>query len=104
MDQGRIVQIGSPEELILKPKNDYVARFTKGVPRSKVVKASSIMRKTDNSHPENSIFVKPDDRIADVSEILAKSNSTITVRDEAGKIHGVIDRETFIQVLAGANI
>ena len=44
MDQGRIVQIGSPEELILKPENDYVARFTKGVPRSKVVKASSIMR------------------------------------------------------------
>ena len=37
MDQGRIVQIGSPEELILKPENDYVARFTKGVPRSKVV-------------------------------------------------------------------
>jgi hypothetical protein len=26
------------------------------------------------------------------------------VRDEAGKIHGVIDRETFIQVLAGANV
>ena len=104
MDQGRIVQIGSPEELILKPENDYVARFTKGVPRSKVVKASSIMRKTDNSDPENSIFVKPDDRIADVSEILTKSNSTIAVRDEAGKIHGVIDRETFIQVLAGATI
>tara|TARA_B100000676_G_C18086403_1_gene855439 strand:+ start:2000 stop:3055 length:1056 start_codon:yes stop_codon:yes gene_type:complete len=104
MDQGRIVQIGSPEELILKPENDYVARFTKGVPRSKVVKASSIMRETDNTNLENSIFVKPDDRIAEVSEILTKSNSTIAVRDEAGKIHGVIDRETFIQVLAGANI
>lgn len=104
MDQGRIVQIGSPEELILKPENDYVARFTKGVPRSKVVKASSIMRKADNSDLENAIFVKPDDRIADVSEILTKSNSTIAVRDKAGKIYGVIDRETFIQVLAGANI
>jgi glycine betaine/proline transport system ATP-binding protein len=104
MDQGRIVQIGSPEELILKPENDYVARFTKGVPRSKVVKASSIMRHTDNSDLENLIFVKPDDRIADVSEILTKSNGTIAVRDEAGKIHGVIDRETFIQVLAGANV
>ena len=53
---------------------------------------------------ENLIFVKPDDRIADVSEILTKSNGTIAVRDEAGKIHGVIDRETFIQVLAGANV
>ena len=104
MDQGRIVQIGSPEELILKPENDYVARFTKGVPRSKVVKASSIMRHTNNSDLENLIFVKPDDRIADVSEILTKSNGTIAVRDEAGKIHGVIDRETFIQVLAGANV
>ena len=81
MDQGRIVQIGSPEELILKPANDYVSRFTKGVPRSKVVKASSIMRHTDISDLENLIFVKPDDRIADVSEILTKSNSTIAVRD-----------------------
>ena len=81
MDQGRIVQIGSPEELILKPANDYVSRFTKGVPRAKVVKASSIMRHTDISDLENLIFVKPDDRIADVSEILTKSNSTIAVRD-----------------------
>jgi glycine betaine/proline transport system ATP-binding protein len=44
MDQGRIVQIGTPEDLIMRPANEYVARFTKGVPKSKVVKVSTIMK------------------------------------------------------------
>ncbi|MEM6665668.1 MAG: betaine/proline/choline family ABC transporter ATP-binding protein [Pseudomonadota bacterium] len=104
MEQGRIVQIGSPEDLILRPANDYVARFTKGVPRAKVVRAATIMRKVDGAEAETSIAVRPNDRIADVADILTKSEGVIAVRDEAGRVHGIIDRETFIQVLAGATL
>ena len=31
MNEGRIVQIGSPEELVTRPANDYVANFTRDV-------------------------------------------------------------------------
>jgi len=104
MEQGRIVQIGSPEDLILRPANDYVARFTKGVPRAKVVRAATIMRSADGTEGEVGAFVRPNDRIADVADILTKSEGVIAVRGLDDRIKGIIDRETFIQVLAGATL
>lgn len=104
MDHGRIVQIGSPEDLILRPATEYVARFTKGVPRAKVVRAATIMRAAGDTPLDGSLSVRPDDRIADVADILTKSEGVIAVRDPAGKVRGIIDRETFIQVLAGATL
>jgi glycine betaine/proline transport system ATP-binding protein len=104
MEEGRIVQIGSPEDLILRPANDYVARFTKGVPRSKVVRARTIMRSADGIEGEAAVSVRPGDRIADVADILTKTEGVIAVREKEGRVLGIIDRETFIQVLAGATL
>ena len=42
MRDGRFVQTGTPAEVVLHPGDDYVAEFTRDVPRSKVVKAGSI--------------------------------------------------------------
>ena len=102
MEEGRIVQIGTPEDLILKPANDYVARFTRGVPRAKVVRAATIMRPVEAGETEVAAFVRPNDRIADVAEVLIQTEHLIAVRDDAGRMLGVIDREAFIRVLAGA--
>lgn len=102
MEEGRIVQIGTPEDLILKPANDYVARFTRGVPRAKVVRAATIMRPAREGETETAVAVKPGDRIADVAEVLIQTEDLIAVRDDTGRMLGVIDREAFIRVLAGA--
>jgi glycine betaine/proline transport system ATP-binding protein len=42
MREGRIVQIGTAAELVLQPADDYVAEFTRDVPRDRVVTAGSI--------------------------------------------------------------
>lgn len=44
MKDGEIVQMGTPERVILHPVNEYVQEFTKDVPRSQVLVAGSIMR------------------------------------------------------------
>jgi glycine betaine/proline transport system ATP-binding protein len=41
MRDGEFVQIGTPEEIVLKPKDDYVRRFATEAPRSKVVTAGT---------------------------------------------------------------
>ncbi|MDH4573150.1 quaternary amine ABC transporter ATP-binding protein [Salinicola acroporae] len=41
---GEIVQIGTPEEVLTCPADDYVARFTEGVDRSRVVTSRRVMR------------------------------------------------------------
>ncbi len=44
MKDGAVVQTGTPEELVTKPADDYVAEFTKAVTRAKVVPVASIMQ------------------------------------------------------------
>jgi glycine betaine/proline transport system ATP-binding protein len=43
MRDGRIVQIGTPEDILTDPANDYVAKFVHDVDRSRVLTASAVM-------------------------------------------------------------
>jgi glycine betaine/proline transport system ATP-binding protein len=43
MKDGEIVQVGTSEEILTEPANEYVERFVENVDRSKIITASSIM-------------------------------------------------------------
>jgi glycine betaine/proline transport system ATP-binding protein len=43
MKDGEIIQVGTPEQLVLNPATDYVAEFTRDVNRGKVLSAQSLM-------------------------------------------------------------
>ncbi len=45
MYEGKIVQIGTPEEILTTPANDYVRDFVENVNRARVIRAESIMKK-----------------------------------------------------------
>ncbi len=47
MKDGEIVQIGTPDQVIMNPADGYVAEFTKDVPRSRVLTADSIMKECE---------------------------------------------------------
>ena len=42
--EGRIVQTGTPEEIVLHPADGYVADFVAGISRLKVVRAHAVMQ------------------------------------------------------------
>jgi len=44
MKDGALVQLGTPEQIVSQPVNDYVREFTKDVPRTKVITANSLMQ------------------------------------------------------------
>jgi len=46
MRDGRFVQVGTPEEIVLHPADDYVRRFAVEAPRAKVVRAGTIVRES----------------------------------------------------------
>lgn len=102
MDHGRVVQIGSPEDLILNPANDYVARFTKNVPRAKVVRVATIMRPPSDTDSAGELSVQLNDRVADVASFIVESEGAIAVREDSGSIAGYVDRNSLIRLLAGA--
>ncbi|WP_423911070.1 quaternary amine ABC transporter ATP-binding protein [Candidatus Spongiihabitans sp.] len=43
MKDGQVVQIGAPAQLVLNPADDYVAEFTKDVPRVRIITAGEIV-------------------------------------------------------------
>lgn len=45
MKDGEVVQIGTPEDIVSHPANEYVARFLKGVDVTKVLVAEDIMKR-----------------------------------------------------------
>lgn len=47
MKDGKLIQVGTPEEILTDPADDYVARFVEKVDRSKVLLASHVMKKPD---------------------------------------------------------
>jgi glycine betaine/proline transport system ATP-binding protein len=45
MKDGHVVQVGTPEEIIANPENDYVAKFINNIDRSRILKVENIMKK-----------------------------------------------------------
>ena len=101
MYEGLIVQVGTAEELITKPATDYVAEFTKDVPRSKLLQASSIMniKKIDNL--ENT--VKHNEKIEKIASKILKSEKEFTVLDEKNQAIGTISKKEIIKALFSEN-
>ncbi|GIO23955.1 glycine betaine/L-proline ABC transporter ATP-binding protein [Oceanobacillus sp. J11TS1] len=52
MKDGVIVQIGTPEEILMNPANDYVEKFVEDVDRSKILTASHIMKRPETINIE----------------------------------------------------
>ena len=47
MKDGKFVQVGTPEDVVAHPADDYVADFTRDVPRAHVLTVRAIMRATN---------------------------------------------------------
>jgi glycine betaine/proline transport system ATP-binding protein len=99
MKDGEVIQVGTPEELVLHPATDYVAEFTRDVNRAKVMSAKSLMRQPgDGGHGGT---VRPDAKIASfASEIVAKKQPFAVV-DETGAVLGEVTPNAVIDLLAG---
>lgn len=55
MRDGRLIQVGTPEEIIAHPADDYVSAFVEGADRTQILTAEQIMRKpTTTGHPKDS--------------------------------------------------
>ncbi|CAM3487462.1 MULTISPECIES: quaternary amine ABC transporter ATP-binding protein [Saccharibacillus] len=52
MRDGEVVQIGTPEEILIQPANRYVQRFVEDVDLSKVLTASHVMRRPETITPD----------------------------------------------------
>ena len=104
MKEGRIVQIGTPAEIVMKPATSYVAKFTKDVPRAKLIRAADCMEtKNLSAAPENAFKVSADTTLEEVIGQLAREKQECCVFNSGGKIIGRIRAETVVEALAAVD-
>jgi glycine betaine/proline transport system ATP-binding protein len=98
MREGEVIQVGTPEELVMAPATDYVREFTRDVPRAKVLTARSLMRPLDHEPPA-SIKVGEAERIERVAPRLVDTDTDALVVDEGGRPIGLLARKRVLDVL-----
>ncbi len=84
MKDGEFVQVGTPEELVLAPCNDYVRDFTEEVPSQKILSAKSIMQDCELILQDNITVGAVRDKIN------SSPDGTAYITDRSGRFIGVI--------------
>ncbi|MFC5928683.1 glycine betaine/L-proline ABC transporter ATP-binding protein [Cryobacterium melibiosiphilum] len=96
MRDGRIVQIGTPEEILTDPANDYVAQFVQDVDRARVLTATSVME------PVRSVVTKTAGPRAALRTMRDLQTSVVFVLNRDRSFAGIVrDRDVLKMVKAG---
>jgi len=99
MKEGRIVQIGTPEQVVLEPADDYVAEFVEGISRLHLVKARTIMQPLSGigeSLPRASLDADLQ-QLIDLS--LAHEAEQLMIEDEKNQPIGLITRRALLRAV-----
>ncbi|MET9960712.1 glycine betaine/L-proline ABC transporter ATP-binding protein [Streptomyces sp. NPDC006326] len=100
MRDGRIVQLGTPEEIVGSPADDYVRDFVRDVPREQVLTVRSAMRPATGDGAEHGPALPPATTVVDAIEAVVRSGGPARVVDR-GRCLGVVDEAGLLAVVAG---
>ncbi|MCI5073878.1 choline ABC transporter ATP-binding protein [Oricola sp.] len=98
MEGGRIVQCGTPQEIIRKPANDYVADFVAHMNPLGVLCAEDVM--TEGAAPDGAQAVAHDMGVGAIMDIFLSNDAPLRV-EKAGKPVGVITPQSMLAGFSG---
>ncbi|MGW0625827.1 quaternary amine ABC transporter ATP-binding protein [Streptomyces sp. NPDC002758] len=100
MRDGRVVQLGTPEEIVGSPADDYVREFVRDVPREQVLTVRTAMRPASPEETASGPAIAPDATVSEAIEAVARAGAPARVMTQ-GKCVGVVDSEALLGVVAG---
>jgi glycine betaine/proline transport system ATP-binding protein len=95
---GELVQIGTPDEVVGAPADDYVADFTADVPRSHVLTLKWVMREPRPGDSEEGPVMSSDTIIREAAQAALASEHPVRVVDD-GQLVGIVDDEAILRVV-----
>jgi len=99
MRDGAIVQLGTPEEIVGAPADEYVQNFVRDVPRSHVLTLRWIMREPKPGEPLDGPHIDATTTIRNAVPVLAASEKDVCAV-EGGKVVGLVDRVAVLNAIA----
>lgn len=107
MKDGKLVQIGTPEEIITNPEDEYVADFVGGISRLRFVHAASIMQDIEQYRflfgpvPDKAPTVPPDADLDTLVDISLTWDGPILVTGPDNELLGAINRKQILRGIKG---
>lgn len=102
MKGGRLAQIGTAEELLMTPANDYVKKFVQHAPRAKLITAQKIMMPVspgDIHLAGDGGTIRNTDVLEKIARRVIESERALPVVDATGTLVGQVGRENLAQAL-----
>jgi len=103
MRDGRLIQVGTPEEIVMNPVDGYVAEFVAGISRLKVVRAHAVMEPigvdATAALPDNAPSFKVDDNLSDLITAAIDYEGVLRVVDDGGNTIGTINRSDLLKTV-----
>ena len=105
MRDGRVVQIGTAEDIVMNPADDYVADFVAGISRLKVVRAHAVMQPLNGQKvPKNAPRVNEAETLSTLIQLAIDNDKPVIVEDGGVDI-GVISRQDLLRtVIEGTEV
>lgn len=104
MRDGKMVQIGTAEDIVMHPADDYVADFVAGISRLKVVHAHAVMQPIDAYIAANGPIpagipqVQKDENLSNLINLAIEDENAILVQDKTADV-GVITRADLLRTV-----
>jgi len=102
LNHGKLVQVGTPVDIIMNPADDYVKAFVKDVNRTKVIKAKTIMKSKEDVNgidKNNLVKIKEDQFIEEFLPQVVCTNANCEVIDKSGNVKGYITNKELQKTL-----
>jgi glycine betaine/proline transport system ATP-binding protein len=99
MRDGAIVQLGTPEELVGSPADEYVENFIRDIPRTHVLTLRWIMRDPRPGETKEGPELPVETTMQNAVPLVASTDQPVrAVKD--GKVVGIVDREAILRAMA----
>ncbi len=104
MRDGRVVQIGTAEDIVMHPADDYVADFVAGISRLKVVRAHAVMepleayRQRHGPIPSDAPRVDESETLSTLINMAIGTDDAIVVQEASADV-GVITRADILRIV-----
>ena len=107
MKDGVLVQIGTPEQIVTEPADDYVAEFVAGISKLDLVTAARIMQplaQYEQANGQQNIaawpVAAPDDKLNTLVDLAVGSDHPIRI-DAEGRTVGIVTRRALLRGIQG---
>ena len=107
MKDGRVVQIGTPEEIVTQPADDYVRDFADGISKLKLVFAHTIMVPISEYVPSRPVNFDESPRthhgtdLDHLIDIAITTDDVIVITGDDGADIGIVDRASLLKGIQG---